>query len=91
MCDPIFPAPGTPLRRFLDAMLCQTMCAHPEFVQAVSNVRMRQMADVLRALGWQVKMKEMRLPTEENPDQCIAFYYIGEHSLEAAIGEDYDG
>jgi hypothetical protein len=72
-------------------MLHQTMHAHPEFVQRVGNARMQRMADLLRAFGWQVKVKAMPMPTQGNPGQCVDFYYMGEHSLEAAIGEDCDG
>ena len=86
-----YPLSGTRLRRFLDAMLTQTMYAHPEFLQEPGNRSILQMVEELRVQGNAVEMVEVAQPTKENPGRHVAFYFIGDFSLDAHIGEDFDG
>ena len=84
---PTYPPADTRLRQFLDAMLDGRMHEHPHYIQAVGHFNLAAMADDLRDFGWQVRMVELHAPTVEAPQRMVALYYIGQHNLDAAMGD----
>lgn len=86
----MYPDLGTPERRLLDVLLAGAMHAHPEYIQEMGNRRMFALVSALRGLGWDVQMKLAPVLTHEFPGRSVAFFYIGEHTLAAASGEDVD-
>jgi hypothetical protein len=91
MPKPVYPALGTPERRFLDVLLAGTMYLHDEYVQDVGHPRLLALAGALRALGWDVQMKAVPKPTPEYPSRHVAFFFVEEYTLDAATGEEFDG
>ena len=90
MCKRVYPDFGTPERHFLDVLLSGTMHLHQEYVQEVGHPRLLALAGAVRALGWEVQMKAVSMPAREHPSRHVAFFYIGEHTLDAAMGSDAD-
>lgn len=85
-----YPPAGTPERRFLDVLLSATMHLHPEYVQELGNRRILALCETLRGFGWDVHLKVVPQPTIEQPGRHVFLCYIGEHTLDAAMGDDVD-